>query len=224
VSPISEQLIFELHERGQHYKLRAHPESHIGKSILRHGKPYESRLLDAIADEGLRGHAIDAGAHIGNHTIYFACVLGLSVTAFEPRDVSLLMENIDLNGLDRRSINVMKMALSDRVGWLKEVSAGKFEPSEDIDADAHLELVPCAPLDAFELEDVALIKIDVEDMEPRVLVGGEMTIKRWAPMLLTEARDAECLAAIEDVVTPWGYRNVKRHATATPVYQWEVRA
>jgi hypothetical protein len=47
------------------------------------------------------------------------------------------------------------------------------------------------PLDAFQLENVGLIKIDVDGMDEEVCVGAEQTIENYSPIIIVEQIDDE---------------------------------
>lgn len=61
--------------------------------------------------------------------------------------------------------------------------------------------VEVKPLDAFELEYVDLIKIDVENFEPAVVWGAMETIKKWKPLLVIEMYMAEQKAIVDFLLT-----------------------
>src|SRR5690606_28744186 len=57
-------------------------------SKLNNGEPYERKLLVDCYQQKPNGTVFDVGAHIGNHTLYFAAICGLKVHAWEPFDDS----------------------------------------------------------------------------------------------------------------------------------------
>ena len=73
---------------GQSYRMHNPGEGRVG-SKLTMGTAYELMLLEDAYTLGLTGSAFDVGAHIGNHTLYFAAVCGFKVYAWEPHDGSL---------------------------------------------------------------------------------------------------------------------------------------
>jgi FkbM family methyltransferase len=194
---------------GARYEIH-NPGGLIGRPLAE-GRPYEAVLLEAIHAEGFSGVAVDAGAHVGNHTMWFAAVCGLRVHAFEPTHGDRLRENVRLNDMGDR-VTVHRVALGAAEGAAELVGKDRLS--------AGAGTIPVWPLDAYGLTDVALIKADVEDMEPEVLRGAEATIARCRPVLFLEARDAACHDAIAEVVEPWGYRCTTKFRTATPVERW----
>ena len=63
------------------FKLFTHGgDDHLFKVISRRGSFYEKDLLKAVRDVHEDGRAIfDVGANIGNHTVFFAGVMGQQV-------------------------------------------------------------------------------------------------------------------------------------------------
>jgi Methyltransferase FkbM domain len=76
--------------------------------------------------------------------------------------------------------------------------------------------VPVHTLDSYQLDDVALLKIDVEGMEADVIRGGLDTIRRNRPVIFAEAWDAGYEQATAELLEPLGYRMVRR-------YRWNQR-
>jgi len=54
--------------------------------------------------------------------------------------------------------------------------------------DVRVDTVALATLDSLELEQIAVIKIDVEGHECEVLTGGRKTITHWKPVILIEVK------------------------------------
>ena len=63
--------------------------------------------------------------------------------------------------------------------------------------------IPIRTLDSFEYTDIGFIKIDVEGYEHKVLLGSEITIKKFKPVILIE-QNREDLEAVELLKT-WNY-------------------
>jgi hypothetical protein len=100
----------------------------------------------------------------------------------------------------RRS-TVHGQALGARAGSVRihvdEANAGHSRIAQD----GELEVVQAA-LDTFGLQDVTLVKIDVEGAELEVLEGAAVTIARWRPLVVIEDWTGPARAA---AVLP-GYR------------------
>lgn len=189
------------------------PGGIIGQA-LRDGCPYEHKVLEHIYRREFRGRAVDVGAGIGNHSLWFAAVCGLRVSAFEPLDHARLLRNVELN--PELPIGVFAFALGDRTrdGIVTPPPAhvvGRALTESDE--------VPIHTLDSAEYDDVAVIKIDVEGMEPQVLRGAKDTIDRCHPVLYVEAQSkAAARRNLEEI--PRGYVYTRTFG-ATPLTEWQ---
>jgi FkbM family methyltransferase len=168
----------------------ASENDHIARVIRQTGTFYEAELLNDIRQRLFFPQvAVDVGAHVGNHAIYFSRVLGMATLAFEPNPVSFrhLESNIAANGLGDRC-RIRRAAVGARVGRAHVVPASdtnsglsKAEPV----ADGETELVTLDDeLPAGRPVDV--IKIDVEGAELDVLRGAGRTLKEHRPLLYIE--------------------------------------
>lgn len=187
----------------------------IGRA-LRQGEPYERRVLEHIYRLGLRGVALDIGAHVGNHALWFAVVCGLQVVAVEPLTPEELQANVDRNEL-REQIEVWPFALGDREYFAGNGGKGRVRGEGQIPVrrlDDCVEDLPPTP--------VALVKVDVEGMEPEVLRGGIGLIERHRPLIFAEAWDHDAHARVREVLAPLGYRHTKTFG-ATPLEEWACR-
>jgi len=152
---------------------------------------------------------VDAGANLGLFTVVGARRVGPTgrVLAFEPspRAFQRLQENVALNGFT--NVVCHRVALSDRGGQATlTVSEDGHEAWSSLARPAKgaaftAETVPTAAWDDFTREHgllgrVALMKIDVEGWESRVLAGAREALGRPdAPVLQVELTDAVSRAA-----------------------------
>lgn len=217
------------------YKIAVNPESLIGKRITSTGEPYEPWLLHHIYAAGFTGTAVDVGAHIGNHTLWFKVACELDVVAFEPISPGRVTENLKLNGLDDE-VPVWPCALGKERGWAKDsgdrvltaVGETEAERSDPTRSEGRIVKLPegqifVKPLDDVLLEDVALIKVDVEGMEPEVLMGAKQTISKYRPALFLEARDKQAHLKLEQVLVPMGYEMTNSWSRGTPIERWDPK-
>ena len=194
---------------GREFKfVHSDPEDHIF-SILRNSRAfYEIALLDRLASLVKPASiAIDVGANIGNHAIYFAGVMGCKVVALEPnpKAAALLRRNAELNGLSSQ-IDVRECAggAERRKGRVAEGQAHNLGTSTMLaDPAGDIEIVP---LDHLAIEgDVGLVKIDVEGMESEVLRGARELLSKHRPVLAIEASSAEDYLRVVGEIAPLGY-------------------
>lgn len=186
----------------------------IQRHILRDGTFYEARQLADIRPMIRPGAVVvDAGANIGNHTLFFAAVCGAAmVHAIEPGRVarSILERNIALNGLEER-VRVHPFALG------AEPGASEFRryPAGNIGA-ATLEpdpggRYPVAALDSLRLGRVDFVKMDVEGGFLDALRGAGETLRRFRPPVWIELRRK--LGEVEPgerALGELGYRRARR--------------
>lgn len=85
-------------------------------------------------------------------------------------------------------------------GWgsMEAPLVAQFEQRKEIKVETRT-------LDSFVLENVDLLKIDVEGHEMSVLAGAANTIRRCLPWLIIEALDDQ-QGRVRDFVLPLGYR------------------
>jgi hypothetical protein len=176
------------------------------------GKVYEEAFLDHIRDLGLSGVYVDVGAHLGTHTIWFAMQCpSTHVHAFEPipRYARAVATNAELNGVAEK-VTVHEIGLGDG-GTDVAVHTSGLE-------------FPTARLDDLVEDRVAVLKMDVEGMEVRVLDGARRILDRDHPEVFAEAFTTDERRALESVLEPYGYRNAGQVSlTGQPVFRFTAR-
>lgn len=212
------QQIFEF--LGRRIELWTHPEpDHMGRSIRAGRTFYEADVLLRCRERHLPGTAIiDAGANIGNHTVFFGLILNASVYAFEPlpSNFDLLEMNIAANGLDGQVVATC-CALGQADG-LGELHSGPPSNLGTTRVSFGLGEVPVRRLDSLALAGpVGLLKLDVEGGEGAVLLGAAALIEAWLPDIVVEAGDARAFQVVAEILLDFGYVPHGRHA-ATPTY------
>ncbi len=127
--------------------------------------------------------AIDGGAFVGLFSLEMAKKFNV-VFAFEPCHPTrqALRENTD----STNNIFIYDRALGDKFArasqnqddrWVGNMGGRYLIPGDDFEV---------VPLDCFELNDVGLIKLDIEGYEYRALQGAQDTIKRCKPVIIVE--------------------------------------
>lgn len=196
--------------------IAADTKGKVGGAIQKTGTYYEADLLNAIAEKNLHGVYIDVGAHIGNHTAFFALECpSTQVLAIEPSDEAFerLKRTVFVNNLTRK-VKTYQVGIHDT--W----STATWQPSSQIVVDPKGQ-VPCIRLDDIMPEErVAVIKVDVEGLEANVLRSAEKLIQRDHPMLSLETWSPEATQDLKAILGPWGYVQGPRYC-ATPTHLWE---
>jgi FkbM family methyltransferase len=166
-------------------------DAFIGRSLDLYGEWCDDEvfLLDQMLRPG--DTVVDVGANIGTHTVFFAGKVtsqGL-VIAFEPQRLvyQTLCGNVALNGLT--NVMCMMAAVGEAHGQL---TFPTLDPRVTLNfgavraVDGPGELVDVVAIDELGLQSCALIKIDVEGMETKVIAGARETIARCRPVLFLE--------------------------------------
>ena len=152
---------------------------------------------------------LDVGAHDGYFSL-LAASKGCRVFAFEPSTMTRfpLREHIAVNRLD---VTVVPVALSDHAGHADlYLTQGSTDSGASLDAQygGKTERVRVTTLDQFVdyfgIEEVHIIKVDVERLEPMVLAGAANTIRRFRPVIYCEVLPSVDVATMEAALP--GYR------------------
>jgi FkbM family methyltransferase len=160
------------------------PDEALSNHIRREKDFFEADILDYLRDHHPEQKVIvDAGANIGNHAVYFANFLKYqSLYCFEPvpENFELLAQNLSFP-----HTHLYQKALSDKNTTLKIAPNTSNMGACKVDGRGSLE-VKAITLDSLALQNVTLLKIDVENHEPAVLAGAKDTINRCHPLILIE--------------------------------------
>jgi len=134
--------------------------------------------------------AIDVGANIGNHSLFFSDIFA-RVIAFEPNPLARSLLNINLDMNEVSNVEVRPVGLSDRAGKAdlnfdhKNIGAATTRTASGQNRQAEIELVVGdKAIDGSE--PIGFIKIDVEGAEEAVLRGLERTIRSHRPLIMIE--------------------------------------
>jgi len=188
----------------------------IGHEINAYGF-FELTELEATFDflrplhEVFRGLiALDVGANVGNHSIYFRRYFK-EVFAFEPHPLTSRI--LAINASLYSGIVVHGFGLSDKVAELGLAENPTNMGCSRIDDSASSAVsISVKRLDDLGLDpaSISLVKLDVEGHEAAVLRGGEGTLTAAQPIILFEAHESDFSNPMDDVdiLRRWGYRFV----------------
>ena len=208
---------------------------HILNNMRRRSSFYEADVLERIRDRiRVRGSgaALDVGAFIGTHSVYFAKFCGLRpVLAFEanPTSHAILEHNVAANGCAGTIVPIQR-ALGSAPGEatvlvINEDNQGSTRLS--IDNDHRADSVVVSTIDAEvcatkeTLPRIALMKIDVEGAELAVLAGATETIKANRPVLCIEVHTPRNLLTVMGRLRSSRYWIVDCLGYS-PTYIWET--
>jgi FkbM family methyltransferase len=166
----------------------------IVSDIIRSGFPWEEFMHKYFKRYGDKGKiAVDIGANIGAHTVYLS-ELFKEVHAFEPQKsvYKLLQLNIKQNRADNVQLYNVGLGEKNEVVFLKQfdihhkANQGAIKIIDAEDVDHRGEMINVKRLDDYHLDNVGLMKIDVEGYEYHVLRGAFRTIATYRPVILIE--------------------------------------
>lgn len=181
---------------GQVVTLDVDEEDHIGRLITKSRQFYELDLLEDARTRVKSGVAVDVGAHIGNHALWFDKVCNLDVVALEPYPptFNLLTRNIEANKANVRPLR-LAAGVRKQNGSIVPPRQGNSGTTQVRPGrgDVHI-----SPLDDLGLEDVTLLKVDVEGSGVEVLVGARRMINQYKPIVYVEGDRDACLAELPD--------------------------
>jgi FkbM family methyltransferase len=217
-SDISGEKEINTRYRSKSFKISAFNSDHITKQIEKLSF-YELETLEYVRGIYVPNTTIfDIGANIGNHTLYFAGILGAQVVAVEPNEAALklLRKNVTQNLLDSL-VTVVAAGIGASEGWGRVIQG-----SERNRGSATMEMgvgsVRVVTLDALPSSDpVSLVKIDVEGMELDVLRGAGKLIDRWLPDFFIEAAEPRQFHAVAQHLFEFGY-TARARVAFTPTY------
>ena len=191
-------------------------DKYIGKSIELYGEfsELEAEIFRQIVKKG--DTVIEIGANIGTHTLILSnlCENG-KVIAFEPQRVvfQTLCANVALNS--KTNVYTYQRALSNENGYinipylnydtinnfggisLEDVKEGEKVLKQKLDTFLK---------DEFEVDNIKLIKIDVEGMERDVLEGAKESIKQYKPYIYLENDRRDRSKELIEYIFSLGYK------------------
>ena len=188
----------QLHIKSKKYLLEKRRQlvvfsfDHIAHAINLNGL-YEKESLDILFEwlhflkvDFSKSTAIDIGANIGNHSLYFSDLFE-KVISFEPSKKTFKV--LSLNSELSDNIICFNIGLSDykREGVLKTIKeniGGSY--ISDVKSN-NSEIIKLEKLDSFkEFTNIKLIKIDVEGHELKTILGAQEIIKENMPIIMFE--------------------------------------
>lgn len=162
----------------------------IQRFIMEKRHFWEERMLSKVLPQ-LQGcrRALDIGANIGNHSLFFHMIAGIAeVTAFEPQAHvhDLLQRNIELNGLT--GVKAVRACVGAEEGTAEIHMHRNISFHGTVYRAADEGGVPMIRVDQVAQAPVDFIKIDVEGMQMSVLEGAREVLRRDRPKLWIELR------------------------------------
>lgn len=200
--------------RGRHGTFVANENDiYVGRALLRYGEysELEFELLRQLCQAGQ--YVAEVGANVGALTVPLAHTVGPTgrVVAYEPQPVifQTLCANVALSSLT--NVDCINAGIGDANG---SIALARIDYGEEGNfGGIQLKNVQNGVLvdvkkfdECYPYEQLALMKVDVEGMEQKVLEGAAQTIDRCRPILYVEndriKQSSDLIRLIQDL----GYR------------------
>lgn len=192
---------------------------YIQQTIYKTANYFEKDNLDFVCKEWNNGIIserikntciLDIGCNIGNHTLYYLNECNAKfVHCFEPiKDTChILCRNICLNQLEQKTkiYNVGVGASSSMacINHYDKKNIGGTSIKIDDNGD-----IPIVSIDDLNINNIGLIKIDVEGFEINVINGMINTLKKQKPHICIEIRHTY-FNEIHDILSTIGYEYIE---------------
>lgn len=216
---------------GKTIKIFGYEEEYIFRSIKKRKIWYEKNLLEEISKitKNKKGIFVDAGANLGNHSIFFAKECNSTkVISFEPDEkiFNLLQKNIVQNKL-KEKIEPIKIGLYSKKCFLKKI----IDRSDNLGATEFVESNLKTDASAITLDSLSIVepiscyKLDIQNLEMHAIIGSKETILRWKPIIVAEAMKNHQFVEINSFLEKMNYKihpknNKKKWWASSPTYIW----
>lgn len=195
---------------------------HIFKHLNSVNNFYELKLLEKVRSLNMKGTYVDVGANIGNHTIYFSkfCKSDNVISIEMDNQIfDVLNQNVTNNKLD--NVTTINMGVGEKH---KTVTTSSIDKSNvgmtKILSEGGDVVVNTLDSILMEVNNINLIKIDVEGYESKVLMGAKNTILKHSPVIIAELRNEDEFKEFESIASEMGYTTDKVNYASTPTYFW----
>jgi len=185
---------------------------YVGRSLAKYGEHSkgEIELFKQFLREG--DTVVEVGANVGAHTVPMCKFVGEKgrVIAIEAQRVlyGLMFKNLVANGCHNSTpVHAAGGAMSGVlsvpvVDYAAEVNFGGLS----LERGGPGEAVSVMPIDALDLQELRLLKIDVEGMEMDVIAGARETIGRCRPVIYVENDREDNSSQLIQMIAGLGYR------------------
>jgi len=190
----------------------------------RNGQFQEVPVLEWVKKLNRTGVYMDAGAHIGNHSLFFhAFCPSTHVISIEahPKIYSLMERNVDRNKTSDvkpwylHNCAVWNKTSTVRIGSIPRNNAGHTKVVGVGGTEVQARTID----DLSEGMPIAVIKIDVEDVEEQALEGARDVLERNKPAIIIERHTPKQLAFADQFLADYGYKRVQNW-TGIHTYAW----
>lgn len=153
------------------------------------------QFLEPLKEVFAQGTALDIGANIGNHTLFFEQRFS-RVHAFEPHPTTVELLRLNTQWADHVSVHAHGLGDArgqfDLIEHAANLGGSSIRIGDTTGAHQMLPIV-VERLDdlALDFQSLCFIKIDVEGFEAQVLRGGKATLEEHQPLVVLEQHESE---------------------------------
>ena len=195
---------------------------HIFKHLNKVHNFYELKLLEKVKSLKLKGTYIDVGANIGNHTVFFSKFCDSdNVISIELDSKIFEVLNKNVEDLKLTNVTTLNIGVGEKYKLVKTSDIDKTNVGMTKIVGENGDVV-VDTLDSLlsDINDITLIKLDVEGYEKNVLLGAKELIKKHSPIIIAELRDGKEFDEFELLAKELGYYTDKINYASTPTYFW----
>lgn len=202
-----------------------HLEDLIFNQIATRKTFYEDKLLEKARSLNLKGAYVDIGANIGNHSIFFSCFCAsTAVYSFEIDKTiyPLLKKNMETNCLSQ-TYHLSGIGILDKKGFvdisrIDHLNAGM---TRIVNVEGTNNEVDKLDNILQHIENIALIKIDVEGFELEIIKGAQIILESQSPVIFAELATKKEFKLVKKELSKYGYTTDKVNYGATPTYLFQ---
>ena len=202
-----------------------HADDSIFDQIVTEQTFYEETLLEKARSLNLEGVYVDIGANIGNHSIFFNRFCNSTkVYSFEIDEsiFAILKKNMELNCL-QDSYYLGEIGILDRKGFvdLSDTNHLNAGMTKIVNVEGSQREVDTLDNVMRGVDNIALIKMDVEGFELQIIQGAKHILENQSPVIFAELATKKEFKLFKDAVSKFGYATDCVNHAATPTYLFQ---
>lgn len=177
----------------------------------------EAAFVGQFLTEGMT--AVDIGANLGLYSLAMSRAVGAAgqVFAYEPGQANRqhLENSIRLNDATNITVSPCTLSNMEKSGWLRIAASGELnalvESEHGADMAETVELTTLdAELRARQWQAMDFVKIDAEDHEAMILMGGRDFFSRFSPLVMYEIKSGNtCNQSVRWMLELLGYHSYR---------------
>ena len=202
-----------------------HIDDSIFDRIVTEQTFYEQKLLEKARSLNLEGVYVDIGANIGNHSIYFNRFCNSTkVYSFEIDEsiFAILKKNMELN-CSEDSYHLSDIGILDNKGFvdLSDTNHLNAGMTKIVNVEGSQREVDTLDHVMRGVDNIALIKMDVEGTELQIIQGAKHILENQSPVIFAELATKKEFNLFYDAVSKFGYTTDHVNHAGTPTYLFQ---